>query len=135
MPNYLAFGLVAIPLFVAFVGWHRSDRYRRAEFIRSYRLPLGLYDKVRQHRPELSYRDCALVSHGLRQFFLAYLSSRAASRVDAVSGRGRPVATDTRTNSAASERRRAPARLREIEKSNPLRAERLPVDPYRLVFL
>jgi len=75
MPTWLTVVLVAAALFIAFVGWHSTDWYRRADFIRSYRLPLGLYDKIRQHRPELSYKDCALVAHALRQFFLAYLKS------------------------------------------------------------
>ena len=67
--------IAAIALLGAFLTWYRSERYRRAEFIRSYRLPLGMYDKLRQHRPELSYKDCALIAHALRQFFLAYLKS------------------------------------------------------------
>lgn len=60
---------------VAFFTWYRSERFKRADFIRSYPLPKGLYDKLRQHRPGLSYKDCALVAHALRQFFLAYLKS------------------------------------------------------------
>jgi hypothetical protein len=67
--------LAAGALLVAFFTWYRSERFRRAEFIRSYPLPKGLYDKLRQHRPGLSYKDCALVAHALRQFFLAYLRS------------------------------------------------------------
>jgi len=58
--------IAAIALLGAFLTWYRSERYRRAEFIRSYRLPLGMYDKLRQHRPELSYKDCALIAHALR---------------------------------------------------------------------
>jgi hypothetical protein len=54
---------------------NRWLQLKRAEFIRAYPLPRGLYDKVRKHRPELSYKDCALVAHALRQFFLAYLKS------------------------------------------------------------
>ena len=48
---------------------------RRAEYIRTYVLPDGLFDHLRKRRPELSLKDCQLVSHALRQFFLAYLKS------------------------------------------------------------
>jgi len=70
-----AFVIAVLALSIALVTWQRAARFRRAEFIRDYRFPLGLYDKVRRHRPELSFKDCALVSHALRQFFLAYLNS------------------------------------------------------------
>jgi hypothetical protein len=76
MSTTLATSMIAgIALLGAFATWFRSKRFRRADFIRSYRLPLGLYDKMRERRPELSYKDCALVAHALRQFFLAYLKS------------------------------------------------------------
>lgn len=75
MPLTLAYGLFAAALLVAVFIWYRYVQLKRAEFIRAYTLPKGLYDKVRQHRPELSYKDCALVAHALRQFFLAYLRS------------------------------------------------------------
>ena len=50
-------------------------KVRRAEYIRTYVLPDGLFDHLRKRRPELSLKDCQLVSHALRQFFLAYLKS------------------------------------------------------------
>ena len=75
MPEGLAFALVSAAILLAGFIWFRSVQLRRAEFIRVCPLPKGLYDKVRQHRPELSYKDCALVAHALRQFFLAYLKS------------------------------------------------------------
>ena len=56
MPTWLTVVLVAAALFIAFVGWHSTGRYRRAEFIRSYRLPLGLYDKVRRTGPSSATR-------------------------------------------------------------------------------
>jgi hypothetical protein len=48
---------------------------RRAEFIRTFRWPPGLLDRLEKHRPGLARKDSALVSRGLRQFFLAYLMS------------------------------------------------------------
>lgn len=47
----------------------------RAEYIRNYVLPVGLFDKLRQRRPDLTVKDCQLTAHALRQFFLAYLKS------------------------------------------------------------
>lgn len=55
--------------------WRRQVAFRREAFIREAEFPRGLYDKLRQRRPELSLKDCQLVGHGLRQFFLAYLKS------------------------------------------------------------
>ena len=48
---------------------------RRAEFIRTYKLPRGLLQKLMEHHPGLTLKDSALVSRGLRQFFIAYLMS------------------------------------------------------------
>ena len=48
---------------------------KRAEFIRTYRLPPGLLRKLMERHPELALKDSALVSRGLRQFFIAYLMS------------------------------------------------------------
>ena len=48
---------------------------RRAEFIRTYKLPQGLLTKLMERHPHLTIKDCALVSRGLRQFFIAYLMS------------------------------------------------------------
>jgi hypothetical protein len=48
---------------------------RRAEFIRTYRWPPGLLDRLEKHRSGLERKDSALVSRGLRQFFIAYLMS------------------------------------------------------------
>jgi hypothetical protein len=50
-------------------------RYRRAEFIRTYKLPRGLLRKLGEKHPALTLKECALVSRGLRQFFIAYLMS------------------------------------------------------------
>jgi hypothetical protein len=50
-------------------------RLRRAEFIRAYQWPPGLLERLEKHRPGLVRKDSALVSRGLRQFFIAYLMS------------------------------------------------------------
>lgn len=58
-------------LLIAF--WRRLRRSARADYIRTYRFPPALYDKLRKRRPELALKDCQLVGRALRQFFLAYL--------------------------------------------------------------
>ena len=50
-------------------------RYRRAEFIRTYKLPRGLLSKLAERYPGMTRKELALVSRGLRQFFIAYLMS------------------------------------------------------------
>jgi hypothetical protein len=50
-------------------------RLRRAEFIRTYRWPAGLLDRLEKHHSGFARKDSALVSQGLRQFFIAYLMS------------------------------------------------------------
>ncbi|MFN0317728.1 MAG: glycine-rich domain-containing protein [Burkholderiales bacterium] len=55
--------------------WHNGRIQRREAFIREYMLPKGLYDKLLKRRPELTQKDCALISRGLRQFFLAFAKS------------------------------------------------------------
>lgn len=77
----MGFGSVvglAVAALVAWWFWKSYAQYRRAEFIRQYQFPVGLFDKVIAKRPELQRRDLALVSRGLRQFFLAYLNSGKA---------------------------------------------------------
>lgn len=74
MPAVLAalalFSLLGFALF-----WPRYARLRRAAFIREAVLPRGLFEKLRAKHPQLSTKDCQLVAHGLRQFFLAHLNS------------------------------------------------------------
>jgi hypothetical protein len=48
---------------------------RRAEFIRTYTWPRGLLERLEKHHPGMERKDSALVSRGLRQFFIAYLMS------------------------------------------------------------
>jgi hypothetical protein len=72
----IALLVVAIIAGAAGVGWINSrNRLRRAEFIRTFRLPPGLLGKVGERYPHLELKDAALVSRGLRQFFIAYLMS------------------------------------------------------------
>jgi hypothetical protein len=73
---------IAVPTVVAaltsgaaVVLWVRWRRAVRAEYIRTYIFPNGLFDKLRKERPQLSLKDCQLVAHALRQFFLTYLKS------------------------------------------------------------
>lgn len=53
--------------------WNRWRRLARAEFIRSYTFPRGLFDKLQGKRPQLDTKQMQLVARALRQFFLAYL--------------------------------------------------------------
>jgi len=55
--------------------WRRQLAWKREAYIRDALLPRGLFEQLRQHRPELSLKDCQLVANGLRQFFLAHLKS------------------------------------------------------------
>lgn len=71
-PYVVAYALVTI---MAVVLWRRYLKLKREAYIRRYVFPRGLYDKVIQRHPQLSHKDMALVSKGLRQFFLAYLKS------------------------------------------------------------
>jgi hypothetical protein len=57
------------------VLWQRQLRMRREAYIRSFILPKGLYEKLREHHPNLTMKDCQLVSQGLRQFFQGHLKS------------------------------------------------------------
>jgi hypothetical protein len=53
--------------------WLPLRAARRADFIRTFAFPKGLYERLLKRRPELTLKDCQLVGHALRQFFLAYL--------------------------------------------------------------
>jgi hypothetical protein len=71
--SYPIVGFIALVL----VSWlfHSWLRLRRAEFIRTYKWPPGLLQKLAEHHPGLARKDTALVSRGLRQFFIAHLMS------------------------------------------------------------
>ena len=60
---------------VSFTLWQRQLALKREAHIRSFSLPRGLFEKLRQRHPQLTLKDCQLVAHGLRQFFLAHLKS------------------------------------------------------------
>jgi hypothetical protein len=69
-----ALAIIGLSAFTAFL--YRSWlKYRREEFIRSYRWPAGLLERLERHHAGFERKDSALVSRGLRQFFLAYLRS------------------------------------------------------------
>ena len=53
--------------------WFKWQKSVRAEFIRTYHFPPGLFDKLQKKQPTLSTKDCQLTSRALRQFFLVYL--------------------------------------------------------------
>jgi hypothetical protein len=68
---------IACALLVALCAflWQRQIALRREEYIRHFVLPKGLFERLRQQHPHLTVKDCQLVAHGLRQFFLAHLKS------------------------------------------------------------
>jgi hypothetical protein len=66
---------ILIPSALALALWQRQLALRREAHIRSFTLPQGLFDRLRKHHPGLSPKDCQLVAHALRQFFLTHLKS------------------------------------------------------------
>jgi hypothetical protein len=58
------------------VVWWKLRQAKRAEFIRDYMLPPGLFEKLRKKHPQLEIKDCQLVGHALRQFFVCYLKAQ-----------------------------------------------------------
>jgi hypothetical protein len=71
----VAIVLAGIATIIAVAIYRPWLQLRRAEFIRTYRWPPGLLERLEKHRPGLERKDSALVSRGLRQFFVAYLMS------------------------------------------------------------
>lgn len=71
------FNAIFVLVFSVFVYklWSGWRRYAKAEYIRSYQLPPGLYAKLQKKRPLLSHKECELTGQAMRQFFLAYLKS------------------------------------------------------------
>ena len=66
--------------FVLIVGalifqWRRQLALQRLEYIRNFELPRGLFERLRKRRASLTLKDCQLVAHALRHFFLAYAMS------------------------------------------------------------
>src|SRR5215468_3930080 len=68
-------GLLIVALFVCAFLYGKWRTLRRAEFIRTFRWPRGLLERLEKHHAGFQRKDSALVSRGLRQFFLAYLMS------------------------------------------------------------
>jgi hypothetical protein len=72
----VAISLVCVSLAaLCAVLWQRQQKLRREAYIRSFILPKGLFEKLIKHHPHLTLKECQLVAHGLRQFFLAHLKS------------------------------------------------------------
>jgi hypothetical protein len=67
------FAVVAIALAVLAYQHSKVRRAAREAHIRSFVLPQGLFAELKKKRPDLTQKDCELVAHALRQFFLAYL--------------------------------------------------------------
>jgi len=60
----------AVVVYLLLRQWRLAQR---AELLRAYTLPMGLFAALRKRRPGLDAKDCQLASRALRQFFLAYL--------------------------------------------------------------
>lgn len=73
---FLAIVLVFVAFGTTLLAMAKAQHLRRAEFIRTFRFPRGLFAKLQERHPNLTRKDIALVSRGLRQFFLAYLMGR-----------------------------------------------------------
>jgi hypothetical protein len=67
------FGALGAVLLFAGVQRHKLRVAAREAHIRSFVMPHGLFAELRKKRPALTQKDCELVAHALRQFFLAYL--------------------------------------------------------------
>jgi len=74
MKVFLVFAAVVLALSFALL-WRRQVVLRREAYIRGFTLPLGLFERLTKRHPTLTLKECQLVAHGLRQFFLAYLKS------------------------------------------------------------
>lgn len=66
---------VLVPNVIAVALWQRQLALRREAHIRSFELPRGLFDRLLKRHPTLTPKDCQLVAHALRQFFLTHLKS------------------------------------------------------------
>lgn len=71
MPIVLALAIALAIIALTLLAHVR--RSRREQFIRAYSYPPGLFDRLARRRPELEFKDIALVSRALRHFFLAHL--------------------------------------------------------------
>ncbi len=64
--------ILSIALLILWTRWRNAAR---ADYIRTYMFPKGIFEKLQARRPELTLKDCQLTAHALRQYFLAYLKS------------------------------------------------------------
>jgi hypothetical protein len=67
--------LLAVTALALLTVWRRQRALRRDAWIRSFEFPDGLFAPLRERHPSLSLKDCQLVAHALRPFFLAHLHS------------------------------------------------------------
>ena len=74
MSVFLVFAFF-VSIILCVILWRHRLRAKREAFIRSFAFPRGLYAQLGKLHPQLEGKDLALVNHGLRQFFLAYLKS------------------------------------------------------------
>jgi len=75
MHNVLFPAIAVLALGIAVAQWRRRLALQRLDYIRTFELPKGLFDRMSSRRPGLSVEDCQLVAHALRQFFLAHAKS------------------------------------------------------------
>ena len=66
---------VLVVTLVVAVLWNHLARLKRAEFIRRYQFPPGLFERLDKVRPGLDLKSKQLIARGLRKFFLAHLTS------------------------------------------------------------
>ena len=67
--------LVLVLAMALLLVWLRWRRLARAQYIRTYAFPPGLYERLEKKRPGLALKDRQLVGRALRQYFLAHLNS------------------------------------------------------------
>ncbi len=67
--------VLLVTLGIAHHLWRELRLKQREAYIRSFELPKGLFEQLRKHHPGLDLKQCQLVAHALRQFFVAHLKS------------------------------------------------------------
>ena len=76
MPFVISAGILLLAVYAYLHIRSGTVVLKRAEFIRTYPFPKGLFQKLIERHPEMEQRNAALVLRGLRQFFLGYLKSK-----------------------------------------------------------
>jgi hypothetical protein len=74
-PTVVSLIVALVLLLVTVEVWRRWREALRADYIRAYMFPPGLFAKLAERRPGLVLKDQQLVARALRQFFLAHLKS------------------------------------------------------------